>query len=143
MNSAYPIVSVGEVLEFGQKSRGTLLLQSGWSLPEPGLTWTNARYSTMGFRSKARSFSAIEIQLVPFIEAEYVNYQDLHLFLNGLFLGAFRIATPSTVNVPVPHWARNSYDCNLSFACLTAVAPSSGQDKRLLAIAAKSLRLIG
>jgi hypothetical protein len=68
-------------------SKLTTITHSGWGKFEEGFIWSTSKYSSLLIPMKKQSKNfGLQIIVQPFLHQDIINYQEVQLFCNGLYM---------------------------------------------------------
>ena len=133
-------------LTFGAQGNATLLLRTGWSVPEPGFTWTVDDESRLSVPYPAgEGVLHLEMRVFAMAVPPALPHQRLGVRVNGVNYGTQTIAQDTWFGVALTGVAAGSageLDIVLTHPDAAAPADLAGtSDTRRLAVAVRTLRL--
>jgi hypothetical protein len=148
-SGAYDLAAGGAAgldVVFGAAGNAAPVTRAGWSVPEPGYTWTVGPRARLVLPRPAESGAhELQIQLAPFVHPGRLAFQRLGLTVNGARLATWRIAEQVVIAAAVPAALLAARDAvELVFDLPDAARPvaiSGFNDGRALAFSFRRLML--
>ena len=132
---------------FGDNGNCHKFTVRGWSAPDnPVRTWTDGHVAELEFKSGLlKRDPMLRIEAVPFLAEPELRYQDINIFLNGLWLNYVRATNHIVVDTRIPRAYLSSQRNLLSFTIPRATCPKIegwNEDERLLGFAFLRIELL-
>jgi hypothetical protein len=135
-------------IEFGLRGNAQAYQGDGWSQPEDGFTWTNAKSASLTIPvDKPKSPVVLKAVLRAFLVEGKVDKQVVHVLVNGQEAGIWEIAEPGfgEWKLIIPESLFSESDSMaLTFRIPGAISPaqlSLSSDRRPLGIAVRAIQL--
>ena len=132
---------------FGDNGNYRRFAVRGWSDPDnPVRTWTDSFVAELEFKiGLLKRDPLLRIEAVPFVADAALPFQELSIFVNGLWLNFVRADNHIVVDTRVPRTYLNTQRNLLSFAMPRATCPKDegwNEDERWLGFAFLKIELV-
>lgn len=132
---------------FGANGNCRKFTVRGWSDPDNSVrTWTDGHVAELEFKTGLlKRDPLLRIEAVPFLAESMLLYQELSIFLNGLWLNYVRATNHIVLDTRIPRPYLNSQRNLLSFTMPRATCPKDegwNEDERLLGFAFLKVELL-
>lgn len=134
-------------ISFGENGNYRRFTVRGWSDPDnPVRTWTEAYVAELEFKAGLfKRDPLLRVEAVPFLADPALRYQELSVFLNGLWLNYVRATNHIVFDTRVPRPYLNAQRNLLSFVIPRATSPKDegwNEDERSLGFAFLKVELL-
>lgn len=131
----------------GLGGRGGDVATEGWSAPEPGFRWSDARRAVLRLPRPGPGEHAVSIWLRPYVVPGRLASQSVSVSVNGVPLGTTQVAKPGVLRFPLPAEASAADAIAIVLDLPDAARPcdtrDGATDTRLLSVAVRSVSLVG
>lgn len=132
---------------FGERGNFRKYTVAGWSDPDsPVRTWTNGYVAELDFKNPLLKRDPIlRLEMAPFLMDKAITFQEISVYLNGLWLHFAKATNDIEVDLRVPRTYFSAQRNVLSFAMPGAVSPFEegwNQDRRVLGFAFQRVELL-
>lgn len=141
------ILALNAPILFGENGNYRRYTVRGWSDPDnPVRTWTDSPVAELEFKTGLlKRDPLLQIEAVPFLADAALPFQELSIYLNGLWVNFVRATNHIILDTRVPRTYLNSQRNLLSFAMPRATCPRDegwNEDERWLGFAFLRIELL-
>jgi hypothetical protein len=133
-------------VDFGIGGNGPSYQMDGWSVPEPGFTWTIGKESSLMLPRNTAGALQLTLFVRPYVNRARLPVQRLSVAADGAEIAAFDLTGYTMLRCPIPATPRSRWDrIHITFRHPDAARPSrhdpAHKDARELAIAFRRITL--
>ena len=141
------MLTINAPILFGENGNYRRFTVRGWSDPDnPVRTWTDSPVAELEFKTGLlKRDPLLQIEAVPFLAEAALPFQELSIYLNGLWVNFVRANNHIVLDTRVPRTYLNSQRNLLSFAMPRATCPKDegwNEDERWLGFAFLRIELL-
>lgn len=136
-------LQLGHAIDFGEQGSSEIYRGAGWSRPEGEGTWTDGRRAALSIRvPHAPGGLELRAFVAAFRVQGKLNWQEVNLYANGLYLGQWQVRNRRIHEVEIPPEAIQDGRLDLILDLPDAISPASlgvNEDVRALGVSFRYL----
>ena len=137
-------ISLEDVISFGQKDSGKMLLTSGWFIPEDWGVWAEDEKASLLLPLPAKGVKTVQLEARAFIAPKHPE-QTVAIWANGIFIKKINLTKgeKNFIDIPIPTKTLIPGYLSLDFEFLSRARPIDfgyNQDDRYLSMALVAAR---